>query len=325
MEDAKGLVCDVALKGKALKDASELSSGMRRFNRVHPLSNAAFSLLFIALALVCILPVVFVIIISFTDEASIAAHGYSFVPVAWGVTAYEYLARMRDSIGRAFLNSLGVTFLGTLLGLILTTTMGYSLSRKSYRLRGFFTWFIFIPMLFHGGLLSTYVVNTQLLGLKNTYWGLILPLACSSFYIIILRTFFTCTVPDEIIESGKMDGASQLRIFVQLVLPIALPAIATVGLFLTFAYWNDWYQAMLYISTSRRDLYPLQYVLVNIEKDITYLTNNASVMSADSSQMMPSETMRMAIVVIIVVPIMFSYPFFQKYFITGLTIGAVKG
>lgn len=325
MEDANKLIHDVSLPGKRQDTAFKASEGISRFNRIRPVTNVAYSLLFILLALLCILPVVFVIIISFTDEASIASHGYSFFPVAWGFSAYEYLARMKDSIGRAFINSIGVTLAGTLLGLMLTTTMGYALSRRSYRLRGFFTYFIFIPMLFHGGLLSTYVVNTQLLGLKNTYWGLILPLACSSFYIIILRTFFTSTVPDEIIESGKMDGASQLRIFVQLVLPIALPAIATIGLFLTFAYWNDWYQAMLYISTDRRDLYPLQYVLVNIEKDITYLTNNANVMSADSSQVIPSETMRMAIVVLIVVPIMFSYPFFQKYFISGLTIGAVKG
>ena len=325
MESVKEMPSGVNLPGNKQKNAAHKIEGMSRFNRVHPITNIVYSLLFIILALACIMPVVFVIIISFTDEASIAVYGYSFLPVKWGVTAYEYLAKMKDSIGRAFINSIGITFAGTLTGLILTTTMGYVLSRKSYRLRGFFTYFIFIPMLFHGGLLSTYVINTQLLGLKNTYLALILPLACSSFYIIILRTFFTTTVPDEIIESGKMDGASQLRIFVQLVLPIALPAIATIGLFLTFAYWNDWYQAMLYISTDRRDLYPLQYVLVNIEKDITYLTNNANIMSADSSQVMPSETMRMAIVVLIVVPIMFSYPFFQKYFITGLTIGAVKG
>ena len=301
------------------------SDGMKRFNRIRPETNVLYSILFIALALVCIMPVVFVIIISFTSEASIAVNGYSFVPEEWGVAAYEYLWRMKDTIGRAVINSLGVTLVGTLLGLVLTTTMGYALSRPTYKLRNFFTYYIFIPMLFHGGLLSTYVVNTQLLGLKDTYMGLILPLACSSFYIIILRTFFTSTVPDEIIESGKIDGASQLRIFVQLVLPVALPAIATIGLFLTFAYWNDWYQAMLYISTSSRELYPLQYVLVNIERDITYLTNNEGIMSADSSQILPSETMRMAIVVIIVVPILFSYPFFQKYFISGLTIGAVKG
>lgn len=308
------------------KQSTDLNSdGMKRFNRISPVSNALYSLLFIVLALLCVLPVLFVIIISFTSEASIGVYGYSFFPKEWGVEAYSYLWKMKDTIGRTFLNSIGITVVGTVIGLCLTTTMGYALSRKNFKLRGFYTFYIFIPMLFHGGLLSSYVVNTQILGLKDTYWALILPLACSSFYIIILRTFFTSTVPDEIIESGKIDGASQMRIFIQLVLPIALPAIATIGLFLTFAYWNDWYQAMLYISTSKRDLYPLQYVLVNIEKDITYLTNNASVMSADSSAVLPSETMRMAIVVIIVVPIMFSYPFFQKYFISGLTIGAVKG
>jgi len=214
---------------------------------------------------------------------------------------------------------------GTTIGLTLISTMGYVLSRRSFRLRGLYTIIIFIPMIFSGGLLSTYVVNTQLLSLRNTYWALILPLACSSFYVIIMRTFFQTTVPDEIIESGKVDGASQLRIFLQLVLPISLPALATIALFLTFAYWNDWYQASLYIETNRRELYPLQYVLVNIEQNIAYLTNNESNMTADSGNVLPSETMRMAIVVIAVVPIMFSYPFFQKYFITGLTIGAVKG
>lgn len=301
------------------------SDGMMKFNRVKPWTNALYSFIFILLAFICVIPVVFVIIISFSSEASIGTKGYSFIPAEWGLEAYQYLWRMKDTIGRAVINSVGITIFGTLLGLLLTTTIGYVLSRRTFFMRKFYTWFIFIPMLFNGGLLSTYVVNTQLLGLKDSYLGLILPLACSSFYVIILRTFFQTTVPDEIIESGRVDGASQLRIFGQLVLPISLPAIATIGLFLTFAYWNDWYQAMLYISTSSRDMYPLQYVLVNIERDISYLTNNASVMSADSSQTLPGETMRMAIVVIIVVPIMFSYPFFQKYFISGLTIGSVKG
>jgi putative aldouronate transport system permease protein len=310
---------------KGAPDNVAASDGMRRFNRVKPVTNAAFSLIFALLALACIIPVVFVIIISFSSEASIASKGYSFLPVQWGVEAYGYLWKMRSTIARAVFNSVGITVAGTCLGLILTTTMAYVISRRSFFMRRFYIWFIFIPMLFHGGLLSTYVVNTQLLGLKDTYWALVLPLACSTFYIIILRTFFLTTVPDEIIESGRVDGASQLRIFAQLVLPISLPAIATIGLFLSFAYWNDWYQAMLYISTSSRKLYPLQYVLVNVEKDIVFLTNNASVMMADSSQVLPSETMRMAIVVIIVVPIMFSYPFFQKYFISGLTIGSVKG
>ena len=311
-------------RGTGLKE-EKLQEGMSRFNRIRPLTNILGSLLFILIALMAVLPVVFVIIISFSSEASIAKNGYSFVPETFGVTAYKYMWNMRSLIGRAFLNSIGVTIAGTCLGLILTTTMGYALSRKSYKLRSFYTYFIFIPMLFSGGLVSTYVVNTQLLGLQNSYLGLILPLCCSSFYVIILRTFFTTTIPDSIIESGKLDGASQLRIFVQLVLPISLPAIATIGLFFTFAYWNDWYQALLYLRSTHTHLYPLQYVLVSIERSIEWMTKNAAYMSADSVADMPSETMRMAVVVIIVAPIACSYPFFQKYFISGLTIGAVKG
>ncbi len=316
---------DRLLKRGAGPKEEKLAEGMSRFNRIRPLTNVLGSLLFILMALMAVLPVVFVIIISFSSESSIARNGYSFLPETFGITAYKYMWNMRSLIGRAFFNSIGVTIAGTTLGLILTTTMGYALSRKSYRLRGFYTYFIFIPMLFSGGLVSTYVVNTQLIGLQNSYLGLILPLSCSSFYVIILRTFFTTTIPDSVIESGKLDGASQLRIFVQLVLPISLPAIATIGLFFTFAYWNDWYQALLYLRSTHTHLYPLQYVLVSIERSIEYLTKNAAYMSADSVADMPSETMRMAVVVIIVAPIACSYPFFQKYFISGLTIGAVKG
>ena len=308
----------------------ETGSGMERFNAIKPGTNVAYSALFILLAFLCVVPVIFVIIISFSSENSIGKVGYSFHPMEWSAEAYQYVWRIKGRNGlptvvTAFFTSIGITVVGTLIGLMLISTMGYVLSRRNFKLRGIYTTLIFIPMIFNGGLLSTYVVNTQLLGLRNTYWALIFPLACSSFYVIIMRTFFQTTVPDEIIESGKVDGASQLRIFVQLVLPISLPALATIALFLTFAYWNDWYQASLYIETSRRELYPLQYVLVNIEQNIAYLTNNQGNMSADSSNVLPSETMRMAIVVIAVVPIMFSYPFFQKYFISGLTIGAVKG
>lgn len=301
---------------------------MERFNSLRPGVNAAYSALFILLALLCVLPVVFVTIISLSSQASISKAGYTFAPVEWSVEAYRYVWHLRDYHGfptvlRALLNSLSITVIGTLLGLMLISTMGYVLSRRTFRLRKAYSVFIFIPMIFNGGLLATYVVNAQLLHLKNTYWAVILPLACSSFYIMVMATFFRISVPEAIIESGKIDGASQYRIFLRLVLPISLPALATIALFLTFNYWNDWYQASLYLESHRHDLFPLQYVLVNIERNIQFLSN--SDIMVDQGGTLPTETMRMAIVVITVVPIMFSYPFFQKYFVSGLTVGAVKG
>ena len=193
-----------------------------KYSRVSPTANVIFSLIFILLALLCFLPALLVCIVSFSSEASVLHKGYSFFPDAWSIDSYAYLARQADYVGRAFLNSIGITVVGTCFGLILCSTMGYALSRPNYRLRGFFTWFVFIPMLFSGGLVASYMINAQVLGLKNTYWVLILPICCSSFYIIIMRTFFQTTVPDAIIESAKIDGARQIRIFVQIVLPISL-------------------------------------------------------------------------------------------------------
>ena len=299
--------------------------GMARFNSIKQPTNIAFSTVFILLALITFLPLVFVFIISISSEASVAQNGYSFFPTEFSSESYAYLWQSKDYIGRAFLNSVGLTVAGTLLGLVLISTMGYALSRPNYYLKSLYTVMIFIPMLFSGGLVATYMINTQVYHLKNTYWALLLPGACSTFYIIIMRTFFQTTVPDSIIESGKIDGASQLRIFTQLVLPISLPVIATIGLFLTFNYWNAWYGAMLYIDSNHRELYTLQYVLISIEKNISFMARNEEHFTEDALRNLPSETMRMAIVMVVVIPIACSYPFSQRYFVSGLTIGAVKG
>ena len=290
------------------------TGGEIRYMRVKPVTNVLFSLVFILLALVCFMPALLVLTVSFSAESSVVSKGYSYWPNAWS----EY-------IGRAFLNSIGVTIVGTAIGLVLCSTMGYALSRPNYRLRKFFTWYIFIPMLFSGGLVASYMINAQILGLKNTYWALILPICCSSFYIIIMRTFFQTSVPDAIIESAKIDGARQIRIFVQIVLPISLPAVATIGLFYTFAYWNDWLMAKYYLNSNMQDLFPLQYVLISLESSIEFLSRNSQFMAPGEASKVPAETVRMAMVMIAVVPIACSYPFFQKYFISGLTIGAVKG
>ena len=296
-----------------------------KYTRVSPTANALISALFILLALICFMPALLVCIVSLSSETSVVTKGYSYIPMEWSLESYIYLGRQGSYIGRAFVNSIGVTLCGTVLGLVLCSTMGYALSRPNYKLRGFFTWFIFIPMLFSGGLVASYMINTQLLNLKNTYAVLVLPICCSSFYIIIMRTFFQTSVPDAIIESAKIDGARQVRIFTQIVIPISLPAIATIGLFLTFAYWNDWMMAKYYLNSNEQDLFPLQYVLISLENSIEFLSRNSQYMAPGASNSVPSETVRMAMVMVSVIPIACSYPFFQKYFISGLTIGAVKG
>ena len=282
--------------------------------------------LFLLMALVCIIPVLLVIAISLSAEASITEYGYHLIPKIVSFEGYEYLAKQSTLIIRALGVSLFVTIVGTVLGILLTTLMGYVLSRPGYKLNGFLTMVVFIPMVFNGGLVSTYFITSQLLGLKDTVWALILPLAVSSFNVVICRTFFKTTVPEELIESAKMDGARQFTIFFKIVLPISLPVLATIGLFLCFAYWNDWYQSMLYIDNQR--LYSLQALLNAIMTNINMLAQNAATMGASMADLvanMPKEAARMAIVVIIVLPIACAYPFFQKYFISGLTVGAVKG
>lgn len=299
--------------------------GFEKFNRVSPSANVTISIVFILLAIVCILPIILVFMVSISSEKSIQNLGYRFWPGEFSSQAYSYLAESKDSILRSFGVSILVTVLGTIIGLILNTTIAYALSRKNFKFKSFFTWVIFIPMLFNGGMISSYIVISTMLNLKDTIWALILPMAVSSFNIIILRTFFQTTIPDSLIESAKLDGANQLRIFTTIVLPISLPAIATIGLFLTFAYWNDWYNALLYIDNN--SLIPIQALLNRIQGDIEFMNSNVSLLGASAADIidkLPSESVRMAIVVVVVLPIACSYPFFQKYFISGLTIGAVK-
>lgn len=300
--------------------------GIEKFNRVSAPTNAIFTAIFAILALTCIIPVIFVVIISFSSQESIALNGYSFWPTSWSLEAYRYLWTSREMIGKAFLVSITVTVVGTALGLFLTCTMGYVLSRPNFKLKGIWTWIVFIPMIFSGGLVATYNVYTSTLHIGDSLWVLILPMLVSSFNVTIAKTFFKTTVPDSIIESGKIDGAPQLRIFFQLVLPICLPLLATIGLFLAFAYWNDWWLSLMYINN--RDLYSLQAVLMSVEKNIEFLANNPEQLGISASEYkasMPKESMRMAMAVVIIFPIACAYPFFQRYFVSSLTIGAVKG
>lgn len=303
----------------------EQQEGLSRLNRIAPNTNIVFNIIFIVTSLICTLPVLFVFMISITSEDALKRYGYSFLPKEFSLEAYKFLFGEGTTILRAFGVSVFVTIVGMIIGIILTTTMGYVLSRQGYKLNNFLTMIVFIPMIFNGGMIASYVVNTNMLGLKNSIWALIWPLAVSSFNVIICKTFFRTTIPDSVIESAKIDGAAQFSIFTKIVLPISKPVIATIGLFLTFGYWNDWFQSSLYINNDK--LYSLQALLNSILQNIQVLAKNPAMglTLQQYKNAMPQEGARMAIAIIIIVPIACAYPFFQKYFISGLTIGAVKG
>lgn len=307
--------------------AKEIKDNSNHLNRIHPVTNAVFNVFFLVLALCCFLPIIFIFVISITDNNVVAREGYKIFLAAEEVSAsaYEFIWGQRKTILHALWVSTYVTVLGTVIGVSLTCLLGYVLSRKEHRLNGFLTIMIFIPMVFGGGLAASYVVNTQILNLSDSMWALILPLAVSSWYCTISRTFFKSTIPDSIIESAKIDGASQMTIFFKIVLPISKPVLATIGLFLAFGYWNDWFQSRLYISSD--NLLSLQATLNKMQDNLNYLTKNpvAALTASDLQRAMPKESVRMAIAFVVAVPIACVYPFFQKYFISGLTVGAVKG
>ncbi len=283
-----------------------------------------FNIIIALIAFSCVFPFIFVIIISLTSEHSLAVDGYQLWPSEWSLDGYRYLYSLRGKILQALFITVFVTVLGTLVNVVFTSTYAYAISRPTFQYRRFFTIFALITMLFSAGMVPNYIVMTNMLNLKDTIWALILPLALSPFNIIVMRTFFRRSVPDAIIESARIDGAGELRTFVQIVLPLAVPGIATISLFAALAYWNDWFNGLLYIQSD--NLVPLQYLLMKIQNNIDFMTKNAAMSAtlAAAGETIPKEATRMAMVVISTVPIAASYPFFQRYFISGLTIGGVK-
>ena len=291
-----------------------------------PKVDLFFNILIALFAISCLIPFIFVIIISLTSETSLAEHGYSFFPQEWSFAAYEYIfaGQMSEKIFRAFGVTIFVTVFGTLINASLTSLYAYAISRSNFPFRKFFTMFALITMLFSPGMVANYIVMTNMLQLKDTIWALILPMALGPFNILVMRTFFLKTVPDSIIESARIDGAGEMRIFMKIVLPLAVPGIATISLFAALAYRNDWFNALLYVQND--NLVPLQYLLMKIQNNLDFLAKNSGMGSqiAGGLAALPSESARMAIVVVSTLPIALSYPFFQKYFVGGLTIGGVK-
>ncbi len=277
-------------------------------------------------ALICVIPFIFVIIISFTAESSIRDIGYSFIPKLLSVESYQYVWKTGDQLFRSFFNSIFTSAIGTVLSVLLCILYSYTLFRKDFKFRQFFLFFSFFTMLFGGGLTPTYMVCKNMLGLNDNYAALIVPLLVNPFNFIIMRTFFQSSVPEALIESAAIDGSGEYRTLFQIIVPVSKPGIATIALLNMLAYWNEWFIALLYIRSAK--FIPLQYMLIKMQQQAEFLVNNSSKLGAEAAAIaasLPKDSLRMALVVIIVVPIAFAYPFFQRYIISGLTIGAVKG
>jgi len=272
-----------------------------------------------------VIPFLLVLSGSLTDEGAIISNGYGFLPVPFSLDAYAYILSDYSQILRSYGVSIIVTLVGTAAGLYFCTMTAFVLSRQDFRYRNRFSFFFYFTTLFNGGLVSTYILFIQYLKLKNNLLSLILPGLLPVFYLLIMRSFIRTMIPASLIEAAKIDGAGEFRIFMGIVLPLVKPALACIGLFYAIGYWNDWYNAMLYITDIKK--YSLQYLLTSVINKADFLTKSSmsSATVAGARESLPSESLKLAMTIVSIGPIVFVYPFVQKYFVTGLTIGAVKG
>lgn len=299
------------------------------FNRLNSISkpaNILLNLILLTYGLLCVIPLFLIISASLSEEKMLAINGYRFIPQNFTTFAYHYIFSNTPQVMTAYGISIIVTVVGTILGVLVMALYAFPLSREDFKHKNFFSFYLLFTMLFSGGMVSTYLIGVNVLHLKDNIWGLIFPYLMNAFNVIILRTFYKTNIPDSLIESAKIDGAGEFTIFFSIIFPLALPGIATIALFLMVQYWNDWFLAALYINEP--NLAPLPYLLYQLQTSMQYLLQNSSNIggrAGDVLAKMPSESARMAMVVIGVGPIVLTFPFFQKYFIKGLTVGAIKG
>lgn len=280
------------------------------------------NILFIFLCVIALAPFLMIISSSVSSENLLSQYGYSFYPRGFTWDTYIYLFQSSSRIIRGIGISVMVTATGTSLAMLLTVLFGYALSRKSLPFRNFFSFMIFFTMLFNGGLVPTYIMYTQQFHIRDTVWALIVPaLLMNAFYVIMMRSYFTASIPESLIEAAKIDGAGEYRVLWSVVLPVSKPMLATIALMIGLGYWNDWTNSLYYISDAK--FYSLQAILNNIMNNMTFLMQNSRNISQITNT--PSTGMRMAIAVIGILPVLCIYPFFQKYFVKGIVVGGVKG
>ena len=278
--------------------------------------------LLVFLILCCVVPFWLLIASSFTSEASLVKNGYSLIPKEFSLAAYKYLWTARGSIGRAYFMSVAISAVGVTGNVLMCILFAYPLSRRELPGRGVFSFLLFFTMLFNGGLVPTYLVYTNI-NVKDSFWGLVVPyLLFNPFLVIMMRTYFTSSIPNEVLEAARIDGASEVRCLTSVVVPMSKPIIATVALMTLIAYWNNWTNG-IYFLTTRTDLYGIQNYLNDVMNKAAFLQSHTT--GAINVRDIPNIGVRMAVAVVAVVPLLILYPFFQKYFVKGVTLGSVKG
>ena len=303
-----------------------MSKQDNKFNVIGRGWNALFTTILCIVSLTMIIPMALVVVVSFSSEISIANKGFSFFPETWTLEGYRYLSKMGDQVLRSYGITIFYTVTGTLMSLTVMSLYAYVLAQRSFRHHTFMTWILFFTMLFGGGLVPSYILNVRYLHIYDTIWVFLLPSLVSAYNVIILRTFIQTTIPDSLFEAARIYGANHFQVFGKIVLPLYKAGLATIGLFNVVGRWNDWFTGVLYIE--KPNLVPLQTLLQKIQSNIEFIKNNAAVAGTpDGIQMLrnlPQQNLRMACMIIIILPVLAAYPFFQRYFVSGLTIGSVK-
>lgn len=297
-----------------------------RGNEISNTSNYLVSILMTVIAILILIPILLVFSISFSSEEALS-HGYKLIPEEFTFESYAILTKTGKSLARAYLNTIFYSFAGTALSLFVMSLFAYVLSLKDFKHRNKFAFYAFLTTLFSAGLVPSYIINVRLLDLDNTIWIFLIPGLVAPFNVIILRTFMQTNIPDSLLDAARLDGAGDWRIYWQIAMPLSKAGLATVGLTTLVARWNDWFTGVLYIREA--DLIPVMTYLQKIQQNLDFLKANAALAgTAEGNALLasiPSQSTRMAILVITILPIMVAYPFFQKYFVHGLTVGSVKG
>lgn len=295
-------------------------------SRTKPLGQIILTIILGIYALACLLPLLLCVVVSFSTDESISMNGYTFFPSGWSLKAWEYVGTFGKQLLRSYGVTLGVTVFGTAWSLIWMGLLAYALSRRYFMLRRALSILLLIPMLFSGGMLSSYLINTQFYHLNDSLWVLILP-GISTMHVIMMRTYIQTNIPDSVIESARIDGAGEIRTYLSIVLPMMLPSIAAIGFMLAVGHWNEWQTSFIYISSPEKTT--LQLLLVRIQDNIEFLLEQAAkdptLNYTELSRDLPDKSARMAIMLVVEGPVFILFPFFQKYFIKGLTVGSVKG